>query len=119
MISMVEDLRRRGCDSISSSRSSSSSSSGQWSPVERRMPGCRPSFPLTQIRMVRARRRAAGDGGGRLAAREAAVACRGWIGVGGLDSEVETLEGPSAPAPVTQPHLALKVSPDRGHWVKK
>ena len=78
------------------------------------IPACRPSFPLTQIRMVRARRRAAGDGGGRLAAREAAVACRGWIGVGGLDSEVETLEGPSAPAPVTQqPHLGLKVSPDR------
>ena len=46
------------------------------------------------------RRRPAGDGGGRLAAREAAVACRGWIGVGGLDSEVEILEGLCQPQPL-------------------
>ena len=65
------------------------------------IPACRPSFPLTQIRMVRARRRAAGDGGGRLAAREAAVACRGWIGVGGLDSEVDPLD--PALLPLCQP----------------
>ena len=70
------------------------------------IPACRPSFPLTQIRMVRARRRAAGDGGGRLAAREAAVACRGWIGVGGgsIQRWRPSRASVSAPAPVTQPH---------------
>ena len=72
--------------------------------LSRSIPACRPSFPLTQIRMVP--RRPAGDGGGRLAAREAAQ----WPVGAGLE-----LEGAlqrwrqSQSAPVTHPPVGNKV----------